>query len=147
MNNRVRLWFDVQIYRDIVCFLLLGCSVSNKGYYLDNRYPSKNSSQRIQYVIIHYTVSDDAFHSHTNARQVSSHFLIPSVPETKNGQPVVLQLVPESLKAWHAGESYWLQHNGLNDISIGIEIVNAGGQRMLKESNCGLLTMKRKLWH
>ncbi|ENR5394098.1 TPA: N-acetylmuramoyl-L-alanine amidase [Providencia rettgeri] len=114
-------------------FLLLGCSASNKGYYLDNRYPSKNSSQRIQYVIIHYTVSDDA-HSIVTLTQgkVSSHYLIPSVPETKNGRPVVLQLVPESLKSWHAGESYWLQHNGLNDTSIGIEIVNAGLQKDVK---------------
>lgn len=117
----------------LFAFLLLGCSASNKGYYLDNRYPSKNSSQRIQYVIIHYTVSDDARSIATLTQgKVSSHFLIPSVPETKNGQPVVLQLVPESLKAWHAGESYWLQHNGLNDISIGIEIVNTGVQKDVK---------------
>jgi N-acetylmuramoyl-L-alanine amidase len=37
--------------------------------------------------------------------------------------PRVLRLVPESRRAWHAGESEWQGRHGLNDQSIGIEIV------------------------
>lgn len=112
-------------------FLLVGCSISasNKGYYLDNRYPSRNTSERIQYIILHYTVSNDARSIELLTKgNVSSHYLIPSKPEFKYGKPVVLQLVPEQLKAWHAGHSRWQHQKGLNDTSIGIEIVNPGFQ-------------------
>lgn len=112
-------------------FLVLGCSTSgpNKGYYIDNSHPSKNRNERIQYIILHYTVSDDArsLELLTNG-SVSSHYLIPSEPKVKSGKPVILQLVPEHLRAWHAGYSRWLHRRGLNDTSIGIEIVNAGLQ-------------------
>lgn len=111
--------------------LLVGCSSPslNNGYYLDNSYPSNNKSERIQYVILHYTVSDDAHSIKILTKgKVSSHYLILSEPDTKQGKPVVLQLVPERLKAWHAGDSRWLYHSGMNDISIGIEIVNPGFQ-------------------
>lgn len=112
-------------------FLLVGCTAptSNNGYYVDKRYPSQNSSERIQYVILHYTVSDDDHSIKILTKgKVSSHYLIPCHPDYKDRKPIVLQLVPEELKAWHAGDSRWLYHTSLNDSSIGIEIVNAGFQ-------------------
>ncbi|HGN0869802.1 TPA: N-acetylmuramoyl-L-alanine amidase [Providencia alcalifaciens] len=112
-----------------VIFLLVGCSTtpSKTGYYLDQSYPSQNTSERIQFIVLHYTVSDDAHSIKILTKgKVSSHYLIPSQPAQKNGQPVILQLVPERLKAWHAGDSRWQYHHGLNDSSIGIEIVNEG---------------------
>lgn len=51
--------------------------------------------------------------------QVSSHYLV----ET-DGR--VFQLVPETLRAWHAGKSSWKGETDLNSASIGIEIVNLG---------------------
>ncbi len=57
---------------------------------------------------------------------LSSHYLIPengdeSYPYDKLK---VFQLVKEEARAWHAGQSYWQGMSGLNDQSIGIEIVN-----------------------
>ncbi|EKT53148.1 N-acetylmuramoyl-L-alanine amidase [Providencia sneebia] len=115
----------------LALLLLSGCSTlsSRPGYYVDSSQPSKNTSERIQYVILHYTVADDDYSLHLLTQgQVSSHYLVTSEPEQKSDQPIVLQLVPEELKAWHAGHSHWLYHRNLNNSSIGIEIVNPGYQ-------------------
>ena len=51
--------------------------------------------------------------------RVSAHYLI-----EEDG--TVFPLVPEELRAWHAGVSAWRGREGLNDCSIGIELVNPG---------------------
>jgi len=51
--------------------------------------------------------------------QVSCHYVI-----DEDGR--VLQLVPELLRAWHAGLGAWKGEIDLNSASIGIEIVNPG---------------------
>src|SRR4051812_42557524 len=53
------------------------------------------------------------------AAQVSSHYVV-----EEDGQ--IYQLVEESQCAWHAGLSYWRGNKNVNNISIGIEIVNPG---------------------
>src|SRR3546814_15791098 len=53
------------------------------------------------------------------AARVSSHYV-----GEEDG--TVYRLVPEDRRAWHAGVSYWQGRRGLNDVSIGIEIVNPG---------------------
>ena len=53
------------------------------------------------------------------AAKVSAHYLI-----DEDGS--VIALVPERARAWHAGVSAWLGQTGLNDRSIGIELVNPG---------------------
>lgn len=52
-------------------------------------------------------------------REVSAHYCI-----AQDG--TVHQLVDEEKRAWHAGVSHWRGVDGLNDCSIGIEIVNPG---------------------
>jgi N-acetylmuramoyl-L-alanine amidase len=51
--------------------------------------------------------------------KVSSHYLV-----FESGE--VVQLVPEALRAHHAGESCWQGAGDVNSRSIGIEIENPG---------------------
>ena len=53
------------------------------------------------------------------AAEVSSHYVV-------DEDGTVFRLVDEDRRAWHAGVSWWRGHTGLNDRSIGIEIVNPG---------------------
>jgi N-acetylmuramoyl-L-alanine amidase len=38
----------------------------------------------------------------------------------------ITQMVPEALRAWHAGEALWAGESDINSVSIGIEIHNPG---------------------
>jgi N-acetylmuramoyl-L-alanine amidase len=53
------------------------------------------------------------------AARVSAHYVV----DEDGG---VVRLVAEERRAWHAGASYWRGMTGLNDRSIGIEVVNPG---------------------
>jgi N-acetylmuramoyl-L-alanine amidase len=53
------------------------------------------------------------------ASEVSSHYLV-----FEDGR--ILQMVPESRRAWHAGISSWEGKIDINSYSIGIEIANPG---------------------
>ncbi|MFT5712898.1 MAG: N-acetyl-anhydromuramyl-L-alanine amidase AmpD [Glaciecola sp.] len=90
--------------------------------------PSKNYSYRVKSLIMHFTAvnyqeSVDALVEEGN---VSSHYLIPKAddPSYPYNDIKVFQLVDESQRAWHAGMSHWQGRSGLNDHSIGIELVN-----------------------
>src|SRR5690606_28167528 len=50
---------------------------------------------------------------------VSAHYFI-------DEDGTIIQLVPESRRAWHAGIAFWAGENDINSSSIGIEIVNPG---------------------
>ena len=53
------------------------------------------------------------------AAEVSAHYLI-----ARDG--TVLELVPEKLRAWHAGAGQWAALDDINSRSIGIELDNDG---------------------
>ncbi|HDL7822924.1 TPA: N-acetylmuramoyl-L-alanine amidase [Yersinia enterocolitica] len=124
--------------------LLAGCSSSHRDnphqlidrgeYKVDTSTPSIAQNERVRFLVLHYTATDDAESLRLLTQgDVSAHYLVKTHPESFNGKPVVLQLVPESQRAWHAGVSYWQGRNSLNDTSIGIEIVNRGfTERMLR---------------
>lgn len=92
--------------------------------------PSENYNSRISLVVIHHTATnfEDAVNILTqpSANSVSSHYLVPEPDDESytRDKLKVFELVPESQRAWHAGRSYWAGRRGLNDQSIGIEIVN-----------------------
>ncbi len=90
--------------------------------------PSPNHDLRkAVIVVLHYTVEDTLEGSRkilsddTRKHPVSSHYLI-----DRDGR--ILQLVPDHLRAWHAGDGRWGTIPDLNDASIGIEIVNTGSE-------------------
>ncbi len=54
--------------------------------------------------------------------KVGVHYIVTDEPK-----PRVIRMVPENLAAYHAGKSAWGKFNGLNQHSIGIEIINYDG--------------------
>lgn len=102
--------------------LLSGC-MSIQSFSIDQtRYQATGKSHRIQFIVLHYTAEDNATSiQKLTTERVSSHYLILSGSDHK-----IYQLVPDHEKAWHAGMSSFRGKNFLNDISIGIEIVNTG---------------------
>lgn len=90
--------------------------------------PSPNVDARpagaaIDTLLLHYTGMTSGRAALDRLRDpeavVSSHYVV-----EEDGQ--VFRLVPEALRARHAGLSFWRGREALNDVSIGIEIVNPG---------------------
>jgi len=88
--------------------------------------PSPNHGERLRPIsslVLHYTgmpTSESALALLCNPRsEVSAHYFV-----EEDGR--VLQLVPESRRAWHAGKSFWAGETDMNSASIGVEIVHPG---------------------
>lgn len=111
--------------------LMAGCSsdrfVDRGDYKADTSFPAVGQNDRVSSLVLHYTALDDEKSIKVLTQgQVSAHYLVLEHPEKERGKPVVLQLVGEEDRAWHAGVSNWRGRSNLNDSSIGIEIVNLG---------------------
>jgi N-acetylmuramoyl-L-alanine amidase len=109
----------------VAAVLLSGCAT---GLKIDTTYTATSQDSRVQFLIIHFTTVDLPASLKTLTQgPVSSHYLVSerqgSVPAT------VYQLVDENRRAYHAGVSSWKGATALNASSIGIEIVNLGGQK------------------
>lgn len=76
-------------------------------------------------VVLHYTAMESApgaiRHLCNPQAQVSAHYVISARGE-------VTQLVPEEMRAWHAGAASWGGEVDVNSRSIGIELSNTGFQ-------------------
>jgi N-acetylmuramoyl-L-alanine amidase len=88
--------------------------------------PSPNYNERalsVSMIVLHYTGMPDADAAIDRLRSpdagVSAHYVV-----KEDGE--VLALVDESMRAWHAGKSYWRGITDINSASVGIEIVNPG---------------------
>ena len=90
--------------------------------------PSPNQDDRppgtlIDMLVLHYTGMPTAEAALARlcdpAARVSSHYVV-----EEDG--TIWQLVDEMRRAWHAGVSHWRGYAGLNDRSVGVEIVNPG---------------------
>ncbi len=77
----------------------------------------------VDMIVLHYTGMQSAAAAIERLRdpaaKVSCHYVV-----EEDG--AVWRLVAEQRRAFHAGASYWRGNSGLNDRSIGIEIVNPG---------------------
>ena len=91
-------------------------------------FPSPNHGERkgvpnADSIVLHYTgmpTGAEALAWLCNpVSDVSCHYFV-----WEDGH--VLQLVPESRRAWHAGVSHWAGAGDMNSRSIGVEIVNPG---------------------
>lgn len=105
--------------------------------------PSPNFDQRRpNFVILHQTTSDTTARALATLtdpeRRVSAHYLI-----GRDG--AVLQLVDETARAWHAGESWWGGLTDLNSASIGIELDNTGAEEFAEPQIAALLTLLGEL--
>ena len=114
---------------------------------ISNQYKSPNFDNRrknikIKYIIIHYTETkdlNDALEILCNPnKKVSSHFVI-----DLDGK--IFRLVDENKNAWHAGVSFWKKDKYLNDISLGIEIVNDGKKKFTAIQIKNLVLLLQKL--
>jgi N-acetylmuramoyl-L-alanine amidase len=90
--------------------------------------PSPNVDERAEgrppdMILLHYTgmkTGEAALERLcTREAKVSAHYVV-----FESGR--IVQCVPETLRAWHAGVSSWAGETDINSRSIGIEIVNPG---------------------
>jgi N-acetylmuramoyl-L-alanine amidase len=83
----------------------------------------RNNGRIADMIVLHYTGMPDAEGAIaqlcTAGTDVSAHYIV-----LEDGR--IVQSVPESKRAWHAGASYWAGEEDINSCSIGIEIINPG---------------------
>ncbi|NTU76837.1 MAG: N-acetylmuramoyl-L-alanine amidase [Alphaproteobacteria bacterium] len=70
--------------------------------------------------------------------EVSAHYLI-------DEDGALTQLVEESRRVWHAGQSFWQGETDLNSASIGIELVNPGHEFGYRSFPAAQITALTKL--
>ncbi|WP_370318864.1 N-acetylmuramoyl-L-alanine amidase [Oricola sp.] len=90
--------------------------------------PSPNIGERkgeapVDILLLHYTGMETGQGAEDwlcdPQSEVSCHYIV-----HEDGR--VVQMVPEALRAWHAGRSHWKGETDINSRSVGIEIVNGG---------------------
>jgi len=83
----------------------------------------RSEPARIDMLVLHYTgmkTAEEAIDRLCDAAaRVSAHYVV-------DEDGTIWRLVPEPWRAFHAGRSCWAGESDLNDVSIGIEIVNPG---------------------
>jgi N-acetylmuramoyl-L-alanine amidase len=86
-------------------------------------YGDRRNNRTPDMIVLHYTGMEDAESALTRlckaGTEVSAHYVV-----LEDGR--IVQCVPESRRAWHAGTSSWAGETDINSCSIGVEIVNGG---------------------
>jgi N-acetylmuramoyl-L-alanine amidase len=83
----------------------------------------RNNGMVPDMIVLHYTGMPDVEGAIarlcTVGTDVSAHYIV-----LEDGR--IIQTVPESKRAWHAGLGVWAGQTDINSLSIGIEIINRG---------------------
>jgi N-acetylmuramoyl-L-alanine amidase len=83
----------------------------------------RKNGAKIDMLVLHYTGMEDSTAALKRlcrvGTDVSAHYVV-----MENGR--IVQCVPESRRAWHAGHASWAGETDINSCSIGIEIANPG---------------------
>ena len=86
-------------------------------------FDARDACAAVDMLVLHYTGMPSAEAALTRLRdpeaKVSAHYLI-------DDDGTIHRLVPEAMRAWHAGVSRWRDMTDINSRSIGIELVNPG---------------------
>ena len=86
-------------------------------------YGDRSKGRLPDMIVLHYTGMPDVEGAIaqlcTAGTDVSAHYIV-----LEDGR--IVQSVPESKRAWHAGASFWAGEEDINSCSIGIEIINRG---------------------
>ena len=92
---------------------------------LSPNFGERRGGLRPSLIVLHYTAmaSCDAARNRLcdPLAEVSAHYLISETGD-------VLALVPEDMRAWHAGAGEWQGLDDINSRSIGIELANSGAE-------------------
>jgi N-acetylmuramoyl-L-alanine amidase len=102
-------------------------------------FDSRPDGQAVDILLLHYTGMESAQAALARmldvTAKVSAHYCI-------DEDGLLYRLVPEDIRAWHAGVAYWAGATNINDRSIGIELVNPGhefGYRAFPEAQMDCL--------
>lgn len=113
--------------------------------YVNSVSPAFNFNKRkkqIDILLYHYTAMKNANKALQwlccKQSKVSCHYFI-----FKDGR--IIQLVPEKLRAYHAGLSYWRGKGDINSSSIGIEIDNDGTEHFTKKQMRSLVKLSKDI--
>lgn len=95
-------------------------------------------------IVLHYTAMATCAEAVDRlcdpAAEVSAHYLI-------SGTGEVIDLVPEELRAWHAGAGGWGLATDVNSRSIGIELANTGGHPFAERQMAALEGLLADVMH
>ena len=119
-------------------------------------YDERPQGTIISAIVLHHTGGTNSgdYLSKWHPRPVSIHKLVPK--RMPGGGPGHYQIVPDSMRAWHAGVSVWGGREDWNDFSIGVEIENLGDGRdpytdeqyetvaQIVAYHCALLSISRR---
>lgn len=120
------------VVRSVLCALSIPLFTACAGVNRADRVivPSANQDSRVAIVVLHHTAVDFGGSlevlTEPSSRPVSSHYLVPEPgdPSYPDDELKVYALVDEDRRAWHAGLSSWQGLGPINNVSLGIEIVN-----------------------
>jgi N-acetyl-anhydromuramyl-L-alanine amidase AmpD len=144
MTSAIRPFSERLLLLSLLAWLNVGCSTTPggppsklpvtvhapAGLRIEQGADSLGSEARkgpIQALVLHHTGGNlagsyEVLQGRKSSHRVGIHYLV-----TDETPPRVIAMVPEAKVAYHAGKSGWRQFDGLNQASIGIEIINLDG--------------------